>query len=173
MSRIVASTTVATAPSTVITSMSPDREVCIRADAEASYLVDVAGWFSDGFRPVEPERLLDTRLGPSTVDGATLTVGPVPAGSVIEVQVAGRAGVPRAAVGVAVNLTVAEPQQAGYATLFPCDGAPPEASNLNYGVGGAVANGAYSGLSTDGSLCIYSDQTAHYLLDVTGWFVRG
>lgn len=162
-----------TRSNSVITSMSPDREVCITADAEASYLLDVAGWFTAGFRPVEPERLLDTRSRPATVDGQTLDLGPVAAGSVIEVPVAGRAGVPRAAVGVAVNLAVADPQQPGYATLFACDGSPPEASNLNYGSGGAVANGAYTGLSTDGSVCIFTDQSGHYLLDVTGWFVQG
>ena len=162
-----------TRSNSVITSMSPDREVCISADAEASYLLDVAGWFTAGFQPVDPERLLDTRSAPSTVNGQTLQVGPVPGGSVIEVPVAGRAGVPQAAVGVAVNLTVVEPAQPGYATLFPCDGSPPEASNLNYGVGGAVANGAYTGLSDGGSVCIFTDQTGQYLLDVTGWFVEG
>lgn len=162
-----------TRSNSVITSMSPDLEVCITADAEASYLLDVAGWFTAGFQPVEPERVLDTRSEPSNVDGEALEVGPVPAGSVIEVPIAGRAGVPQAAVGVAVNLTVAEPEQPGYATLFPCDGAPPEASNLNYGVGGAVANGAYTGLSDGGSACIFTDQAGQYLLDVTGWFVEG
>jgi hypothetical protein len=82
-------------------------------------------------------------------------------------------GPARIAAGAAVNLTVVDPEQPGYATIFDCAGAPPEASNLNYGIGGAVANGAYVGLSETGSVCIFTDQTGHYLLDVTGWFTTG
>ncbi len=162
-----------TRSNSVVTSIPPDREVCINVDAEASYLLDIAGWFTGGFVPVAPERLLDTRNRVSTVDGTALERGPVPAESVIEVQIAGQAEVPAAAAGAAVNLTVVDPEQPGYASIFDCVGAPPEASNLNYGIGGAVANGANIGLSETGSVCIFTDQTGHYLLDVTGWFTTG
>ncbi len=162
-----------TRSNSVVTSMSADREVCINVDGEASYLLDVAGWFAGGYVPVTPERLLDTRNRVSTVDGEVLERGPVPAGSVIEVQITGRADVPAAAVGVALNLTVVDPEQPGYATIFDCAGPVPVASNLNYGIGGAVANGAYVGLSETGSVCIFTDQTGHYLADVTGWFTSG
>ena len=61
----------------------------------AHCLVDVFGYFSastgDRFNPVSPARLYDTR------EGNGIRAGKVPDGTPIEVQVAGRAGVPSSA----------------------------------------------------------------------------
>ncbi len=57
------------------------------------------------FSALTPARLLETRSGPgiATVDGAQLGAGPVAAGSVTQVQVAGRGGVPADASGGGVE----------------------------------------------------------------------
>jgi hypothetical protein len=41
-------------------------EVCVFTHASSHVLVDVAGWFSSGFNPVVPNRIVDTRnaIGP-------------------------------------------------------------------------------------------------------------
>lgn len=71
-------------------------------------LVDVVGWFESagGFTPVEPARLMDTRAGRLTVDGAYSGEGKLPGGGIWGVQVTDRGGVPSASVVRAVALNV-------------------------------------------------------------------
>ena len=90
---------------------------------------DVAG---AAFVPVTPCRLLDTRdsvdrPGPALAAGRTVTI-----------DVAGRCNVGEAAVAAALTLTVVDPDEAGYATLYP-DGAPPATSTVNYRAGSPSA----------------------------------
>src|SRR3954452_8730740 len=51
----------------------------------------------------------------------TSTAG-VGLGSVTEVQVTGRAGIPADAAAVAVNMAAVNPEDAGYLSAFPCGG---------------------------------------------------
>ena len=55
-----------------------------------------------------------------------------PTGSVTEVQITGRGGVPADAIAAILNVTVVGPAGDGFATIFPCLPVPPTASNLNY-----------------------------------------
>ena len=77
----VAGQTVANA---VVVPLSGDGSVCFYASQAAHLVVDVSGGFVDGFVPMEPARLVDTRE-----DG-----GVVVGGSVLEVPVTGRLGSP-------------------------------------------------------------------------------
>ena len=56
---------------------------------------------SPRFVGLAPARLLDTRSGAPTVDGAGSGAGPVGAATTIEVSVLGRGGVPRTGVAAA------------------------------------------------------------------------
>ena len=68
--------------------------VCVHESA-TQLIVDVNGFFPalSSFGPLVPARLLDSRLGGSTVDGLFQRVGVRGAGSVTELLVAGRGGV--------------------------------------------------------------------------------
>lgn len=114
-----------------------------------------------GFVPVDPSRVLDTRL---PADGAA----PVPAGGVRAVRFAGVAGVPADATAVTVNVTVTEPSAAGFITAFPCDQERPLASNVNYSAGRTSANAVSVALSVDGEACFFSLAAAHVIVDVAG-----
>ena len=92
------------------------------------------------YHPVTPARALDTRVGAPTVDGLDAGGGPVEAGHVVQLPVAGRAGVAADAVAVAMNVTAVEPDPAGFVTVFPCGDAVPNAVNLNYRAGDVVPN---------------------------------
>lgn len=122
--------------------------------------------------PVAPARVLDTRGGP-TVDGTFDAGGRLTAGEVVEVPVAGRAGVPETAVGVIANLTGISPGGPGYATLFPCTDEPPTASHLNYAAADVVANNVIVPLSATGDVCLFSLADADYALDVNGYIPGG
>ena len=122
---------------------------------------------------VPPARLLDTRGPDSTVDGLSSGGGLAPAGSVTEVQVTGRGGVPGDAGGAVVNVTVVGADVAGFATVFGCTDTIPTASNLNYSSGQTIANNTVVELSPTGSVCVYTDAAAHLLVDVNGYLPAG
>ncbi len=48
--------------------------------------------------------------------------------------------------------------------------ARPDASNLNFGTGGAVANSVIAPVGASGKVCFYSNQATDFLVDITGWF---
>ncbi len=114
-----------------------------------------------------PSRLLDTRIGGTTVDGQMAGGGPRPSGSTTVVPIAGRGGSPANATAVIANVTAVDASQSGYVTLFACDSPRPEVSTLNYGPGSTVANLALVKVSAAGTLCIYNLGTTDLLLDVT------
>ena len=101
------------------------------ASGPSSAVASVSG--SAGFVGVSPARLLDTRSGGVTVDGAQEAGGGFGSGETRRLPVVGRGGVPAAGVGaVVVNVTVAGASAAGYVTVFPSGEVRPLASNLNY-----------------------------------------
>ena len=75
---------------------------------------------------------------PAVFVSAGLTdAAPRPAGTTLELQVTGQAGVPADASAVVLNITSAGARGTGYITAWPCGATRPNASNLNYGVGRA------------------------------------
>jgi hypothetical protein len=114
------------------------------------------------FVPVRPCRLLDTRESPGRPLEATTTA---------VVRVAGRCGVGNGAVAAALTLTVIEPDQSGYATMFPTGRKRPVASALNYASGETIANMQLVQVGSGGNVSVYSLRTGHFVVDVTGYFV--
>jgi len=78
--------------------------------------------------------------------------------------------IPAGASAVALNITSVAPAQPGFVTVWPCDVARPDASNLNYVAGGAVANSVIAPVGASGKVCFYSNQATDFLVDITGWF---
>ncbi len=123
-----------------------------------------------GWNTIEPARLLETRVGPTetTIDGQFQGTGPVPAGTHIEVQIAGRADIPTTATSAILNVTITQPQAPGFATIYPCTTTPPNASNLNYSPNQTIPNAAIAKLSPTGTICIYTLATTHIIIDANG-----
>lgn len=118
------------------------------------------------FTPMPPVRLLDTR--PAASIGFA---GPKPvAGQVIELQVTGLEGIPDDAVAVALNVTATDATDAGYITVFPAGGAPPNVSSLNVRSGGTVANSVIVKLGADGKLALYTERGSHLIVDIAGYW---
>lgn len=122
-----------------------------------------------GFTALEPQRVFDTRR--DQPDGA-IAVEKVRYGGarVFRAGLAGTAGVPSEGVAaVLLNLTVVDPQAAGFATVYPCDAQPPT-SNVNYAAGQTTANALIAALSPFGEICVYSSADTDLVADVEGWF---
>jgi Spherulation-specific family 4 len=149
----------------VTVSMAADGTACITTSAPVHLLADIAGWYGsggDGFHPVAPVRILDTRNAPAAKVGSNTAQA---------VRVAGRSEVPiSGAKAVTLNVTIVDPQGAGFATVYPCDKAVPTASNVNFVAGQTIANLVTVPLAADGTVCIIPSSSAHVLADVAGWF---
>ena len=160
-----------TVPNAVLAKIGANGNVCIYSQNATHLVVDVNGAFppSTSYEALNPARVLDTRQQP-TVDGQSSGAGIAAAGSVTTVKIAGRAGVPNDAGAVALNVTVTEPSVAGYASVYPCGTEPPTASSLNYTPGLTVPNAVLTKIGADGSVCIYTQNAAHLIADVNGYF---
>ena len=108
-------------------------------------LADVAGYFSSAttgarFVPLTPTRVLDSRTGLGEQVGQTGPLGP---GGLVDLQVAGTAGVPSRANAVLFNYTAVAPVAATYVQAYgtPSSGTGiPSVSNINLAAGQVRAN---------------------------------
>jgi hypothetical protein len=167
-----------------VSSSSP---VVSRAEPEGTYEVDVTvtdstgrsstaapQWLTvgDGYHPVNPTRLLDTRYG-------TGAAGPVASGHLVTLQLPSSItssghGPLRAVV---LNVTVTQPTAGGYIRVYP-DGLSqtPTTSSLNYAKGETVANLVTVPVGADGKVVFSVQQssgTAQVIADLEGYYTAG
>ncbi len=133
-----------------------------RADAAAEYMPLAA-----------PERLVDTRPGATTVDGQFAGIGLRAAGSTLEVDVAGRAGVPLDAPAVVLTVAAVDAVDAGFLTVFPTGAAQPNASNVNYYEALNTANTVVAKVGDGGKVSIFNSAATHLIVDVSGYLPAG
>ena len=146
--------------------LSAQGTVCAYASAPTELLADLFGAYlsgGQGFTPVAPVRILDTRTGNGTVNGKLTN------GGMVELQVIGRGAVPAGALTAVLNITVTEPDAAGWVAVYRCDVARPFVSNLNFVQGLTVANLVYAQLDANGRTCIYASAGTHVVADVSGY----
>lgn len=117
------------------------------------------------FNPLTPARIVDTR------DGTGLT-GAIPPGGAVELQVAGRGGVPSTDLSaVAMTVTVTQPTAAGYVTLYPGGSSPPLAANVNFVAGETVSNLVVVKVGANGRVGLFNPNgSTHIVIDVAGWY---
>ncbi len=136
----------------------------------ADCIVDVLGYFQPaggfGLEPLVPERLLDTRVGLGA------PAGRVTGGAVVDLQVAGRGGVPAAgADAVVLNVTAVMPSLPGFVTVWPTAQPQPYISNVNYEVGMVIPNLVVCKLGAGGTVSLFvSDGDVDLVADVVGCF---
>jgi hypothetical protein len=100
------------------------------------------------------------------------TPGRLAAGQVVQLQVAGLAGVPTNAKAVALNVTGVGPSNDSYVTVFPCGEMPPT-SSLNPAAGKATPNLVMAQVSSDGNVCLFASTDVDVLVDVVGYISSG
>ena len=113
------------------------------------------------FIPLTQQRVYDSR----TVSAS------LPAAGVIELDLSTR--VPAGATAVSINLTAVDPAADGFLSAYPCGGAVPATSNVNYLAGQVRPNHVVVGLGTGARLCVLSSAGSHVLVDLQGAFVAG
>jgi hypothetical protein len=79
--------------------------------------------------------------------------------------------VPADATAVALNLTVANPDAAGYVRAYPC-ATTPNISSVNYAAHQvAAANIALVKLPADGRVCFSTYADTDLVVDLAGWYI--
>jgi len=120
------------------------------------------------YRNLEPCRLLDTRNPDGPLGGPALVAG---ADRVFTLT--GNCNVPSTAKALAVNLAVTSPTTAGNLRLYPAGAPLPDASSINYAAGQTRSNNAVVALDGMGRMavrCAQASGSAHFILDVFGYF---
>jgi hypothetical protein len=114
-----------------------------------------------------PARITDTRNNSGFPKaGHHLVAGAAP----LNVQVIGAGGVVSGAAAVVLNVTVTNPTQASFLTVWPTGSPQPNASNLNFGANQTVPNLVEVGLGTNGQVSVSTHTgTLDVIVDVEGY----
>jgi hypothetical protein len=162
-------------------------QVSFFASVQTDLVVDVEGYTSASAAGgagaglynalPSPVRMCDTRAGnPSGLsspnnqcNGMTLATN-----GILPVKVANINGIPAGATAAVFNVTVVNPQGAGFLTVFPQGASQPFVSNLDYTAGQVTANRVIVPLSTSGAtpgyISVYSSSRADVVVDVSGYY---
>ncbi|MFD0372722.1 hypothetical protein [Streptomyces sp. NPDC127114] len=134
-------------------------------------IADVAGYYvTDGsgatYRPVTPDRLMDTR------SGLGVRQGKVGAAETVSLQVTGKGGVPASGVtAVVLNVTATGPTAGSFVSVYPSGTARTSASNLNFTAGQTIPNLVVVPVGADGKVAFYNRSgSVDLLADVAGYF---
>jgi len=147
-----------------------DGVMCIYSKAATDLIVDVNGYYREspggsGFVPVTPSRMFDSRnSGKASLN----------AGVEIPLKVVGvSGGAPAGAIGVALNVTVIEPDGYGYLQVYPCDAASSSnISNINYVPMDYRPNSVVTPVDDQGRICLRSHRDTDVAIDFTGYFAE-
>ncbi len=154
----------------VIAQLDTDGDLCVFVFTGTHLTLDVTGYlpFSSPYEPVAPARLVDTRPGTFTIDGADIGAGPFQDGEVRAYSIAGRGGVRDQAAAVVLNVTAIRPTERSFVTMWPCSAERPTTSSLNVVPGVNRANELMVALDGEGDTCVFVRGSAHVAIDVVG-----
>ena len=144
--------------------------VSVYTSAATHLVIDIAGHLptkASSFSSAA-QRVVDTRPGFDTIDGRDAGIGRRSAGSTLDVEVAGRAGIPANATVVVLNVTAVAPAERGYVTVHPAGIDRPNASNVNFYPGRNTANEVIARVGTNGKVSIYTHSATHLVIDLAG-----
>ncbi len=164
-----------TVPNLVIAKLGTNGQVSLfNSNGSTDLIADVEGYFlsTSDLTPIAPVRLLDTRIGQSTIDGSFAGLGAVPTYGELDLTVLNRAGIPASGVSaVVLNVTATDPTSAGYLTVWPTGSAMPFASNLNFTPGETIPNLVTAKVGTNGQVAFFnSSGSTDIIADAVGYF---
>jgi hypothetical protein len=143
--------------------------LCLYLSTAMHVVVDVSGWFGPAattqYYAISPVRVVDTskNLGLS---------GGFAAGANRAIVLAGRNGLPSAAVIKAVVAQVAAFGGAttGWLTVHPCQSPVPPVSMVRFVGRAATATGVIGVDDASGRWCVAASAAVHVAIDVSGWY---
>ncbi len=153
-----------------IVGLTPGQQFCVMSSVRSHLVIDVNGYYSPA-PSFDPAPFLQTTSGERVVDTRNGIGGPRQPFAPFEV----RSYDPLTAIGgstyasaVLVNVITDGARAPGYVTLYPCGGAVPTASSLNYGTQWVTSNLAAVQLSPGRQLCVQTSSATDVIIDVFG-----
>ena len=132
------------------------------------------------YTPIDPCRIVDTRLSSVGYIGAGMSVNFVALASnagnfTFQGGSSGNCGAIAYAnpAAVALNVTVVNPTGAGYATVYPYNSTRPLSSSINYSTNAIVNNTVVTRIPSPYQtydFAIYTYQPAQFVVDIVGYF---
>ena len=116
-----------------------------------------------------PARLLDTRVGETTIDGEFAGIGAIAAGAVVELPVRGRSGSPAETGLVAVTLTATAGPDPSDIVVQPCGGESGVAPSVRVGAAATVVRELIVPLDAEGSICVVPTAPVDVVVDVAAF----
>ena len=144
--------------------------LCVLADTTVHVIVDVTGFYAPA-PTYGPTAVVEPTAGRRVVDSRNGIGGPLLPLAANEVRSFDPvAGIANAADASAVMLNFVSTDAAGdgFLTAYPCGGATPNVSTLNYVRGEAATNLATIELGADRRVCIVSSVPTNVIVDVFG-----
>ncbi|MGN9916563.1 choice-of-anchor D domain-containing protein [Micromonospora palomenae] len=133
-------------------------------------LLPLRYWAFEGvtgmYYPLAPQRLMDTRSG---LGAPKAKIG---AGQTVELDVAGRGGVPADGVGsVVLNVTVTGPTASSFLAAYPAGESRPNASSINFPAGWLGSNNVTVKVGAAGRVAVYNRSgSTDVVVDVMGFY---
>jgi hypothetical protein len=144
--------------------------LCVLADTSVHVIVDVTGFYAPA-PAFGPTAVVEPTAGRRVVDTRNGTGGPLLPLAANEIRsfdpVVGLANAADASA-VMLNFVSTDAGGDGFLTAFPCGGAVPDVSTLNYVRGEAATNLATIELGVDRRVCIVSSVQTNVIVDVFG-----
>lgn len=137
--------------------------VCVYTSAPTHLIVDLSGVYSPSagtglLGGVGPLRWFDTRDPGASRIGRLVTV---------RMSTQGVAGLPADATAIVLNMAVTDPERAGFARAWPCDGVRPTTSSINFARGQTTSNAVVTGITENGRVCLESYAATEMIVDVS------
>ncbi len=158
-------------PNLVVMGVGNDGAVEVfNSHGDTHLVVDVFGYYAESsgarFQALQPARLFDTRDGRGVRAGKLRDLTPV------DVQVAGRAGVPSSgATAVVMNVAVTDAESRGFVRVTPKGADARETANVNFFAGDTVPNLVICKIGDGGKITIDGRGSGMNVIgDVFGYF---
>ena len=158
-------------PNSVSVKVGTSGVVCFYTNVATDLIVDFNASFGTGtlLRSATPLRVVDTRAGePAALGLKGKLTGQVPL--TVPVLSAVPGGAAAAADSVLLNVTVTQPDVAGFLAVYPCGTAQPTVSNVNFQGGETRPNLVDVKVGTGQSVCVVSNVGSHVIVDLLGWY---
>ena len=149
--------------------LGPDGSLCLLSNVDVHVIVDVNGYFVP--ERFGPKAILQPFAGRRIVDSRDGTGGwstPMVANEVRSFDPTPDSAVADNVYAAALNVIATEGAGAGHLRLFPCGGAIPEVSSLNFDTSGEATNLVTIPIGQDGRICVFASIATQVVIDEFG-----
>lgn len=153
-----------------IVGLGPAGDMCVMANVDVHVVIDVTGSYAPA-PTFGPAAELETTVGHRVVDTRAATgpwTSPLAPGEIRQIDPVAATPFAGRSAAVMLNVVATNAVEPGWVALFPCGGAVPFISSVNFAAGGETTNLATVELGPSGTLCVRASQQVDLVVDLFG-----